>query len=62
MQKCCHPIRFQDFQALISQNYWSCKVDFLHAGKYLLKLQLNEVILGGHGQACPGTPKEAIKT
>ena len=38
------------------------KVDFLHAGIYLLKLQIHFVILGGHGQACPGMPKEAIRT
>ena len=38
------------------------KVDFLHAGTYLLKLQINDVILYEWGQACPGMPKEAIKT
>ena len=36
-------------------------VDFLHAGKYLLNLQIDDVILGGRGQSCPGMPKETIK-
>ena len=27
-----------------------------------LKLQINDVVLGGRGQACPGMPKEVIKT
>ena len=40
--------------------YWSYKVDFLRAGTYLLKLQIDDVTLGGCGQACPGIPKEAI--
>ena len=34
----------------------------MHAGTYLAKLQIDGVILGGRGQACPGMPKEAIKT
>ena len=34
----------------------------LYAGTYLLKLQIDDVILGGHSQACPGMAKEAIKT
>ena len=36
---------------------------FLHAGTYLLKLQIGGVILGGHDQACLGMckPKNAIK-
>ena len=29
------------------------KVDFLHAGTFLLKLHIDDVILGGCGQACP---------
>ena len=37
-------------------------MDFLNAGTYLLKLQIDDVILGGCGQACPGIPEEAIKT
>ena len=37
-------------------------IDFLHAGTYLLKLQVDHVILGGRGQACLGIPKGAIKT
>ena len=44
------------------KNYQRYKVDFLHAGAYLLKLQIDNVIVGGCGQACPGMPKEAIKT
>ena len=36
-------------------------VDFLYAGTYLLKLQINNVILGGHDQLCPFMPKEGIK-
>ena len=35
------------------KNYWRNKVDFLDAGTYLLKLQIDNVILGGRGQACP---------
>ena len=37
-------------------------MDFLNAGTYLLKLQIDDVILGGCGQACPGIPEETIKT
>ena len=33
----------------------------MHAVTYLLKLQI-DMILGERGQACPGMPKEAIKT
>ena len=49
-----------DCRILISQklwylkNYWSYKIDFLHAGTYLLKLQNDDVILNEWGQACPG--------
>ena len=39
---------------------------FLHAGTYIyiyiLKLQIDDVILHDWGQACPGIPKEAINT
>ena len=38
------------------------KVDSLHEGIYLLKLQMDDVILGRRGQVCPDMPKEAIKT
>ena len=38
------------------------KVDFCHAGAYLLKLQIDDVILGWCGQACPGFCKQGIKT
>ena len=50
----------------ISQKYlknnWGYKVGFLHAGPYLLKLQIDDVILSGCGQVYPGMLKEAIKT
>ena len=36
------------------KNYCGYKVDFLHAGTYLLKQRSNDVILEGHGKACPG--------
>ena len=37
-------------------------MNFLHAGTYLLKLQIFDVILGGRGQTFPGMPKkETIK-
>ena len=42
--------------------YQRYKVDFLYAGIYLLKLQIDDVILHEWGQACPGMLKEAIKT
>ena len=29
------------------------KVDFLYIGTYVLKLQIDDVILGGYGQECP---------
>ena len=44
------------------KNYWRYEVDFLHACTYLLKLQIDDVTLGGHVQACPDMPKEAFKT
>ena len=50
---------FLDFNYL--KNYWRYKVDFLYAGTYLLKLQINNVILGGHDQLCPFMHKEGIK-
>ena len=37
------------------KNYWSYKGGFLHAGTYMLKLQIDDMILGG-------MPKEANKT
>ena len=46
----------------ISKNNWRCKVHFLHGGTYLLKLQIDHIILGGCGQAYPGMPKEVIKS
>ena len=45
----------------ISKPIGGYKVDFLHRGTYLLKLQ-TDVILGGRGHACPGMPRELIKT
>ena len=50
------------FKLQYLKNCWRYKVDFLHAGTYLLKLHIDYVILGGHGQASPDMPKEAIKT
>ena len=50
------------FKLYYLKNYQRYKVDFLQAGTYLLKLQIDNVIVGGCGQACPGMPKEAIKT
>ena len=44
------------------KNYWSYKVDFLHASTYLLKLEIDNVILDGHAQACHGMLKDGIKT
>ena len=46
----------------ISKTIGSVELIFWHAGTYLLKLQINDVILGGCGQACPDIPKETIKT
>ena len=46
----------------IEKNNWCYKVYFLHAGTHLLKLQIDVVVLGGCGQACPGMPIEAIET
>ena len=40
------------FKLYYLKNYQRYKVDFLHAGAYLLKLQI-DVIVGGCGQACP---------
>ena len=34
----------------------------MHAGTYLLELQIDDVSSGGHNKACPCIPKEAIKT
>ena len=34
----------------------------MHASSYILKLQIDDVILDGCGQACPGILREAIKT
>ena len=50
------------FKLSYLKNYWRFKVDFLHAGTYLLKVQIDDMILGGRSQVCPGMPKEAIKT
>ena len=44
------------------KNCQSCKVDFMHAGTYLLKIHIDDVILGRCGEACPGITKKAIKT
>ena len=34
----------------------------MHATSYLLKLQIDHVVLDGHGQAYQGMPKEAFET
>ena len=34
----------------------------MDTGLCILKPQIDDVISGGYGQACPGMPKEAIKT
>ena len=34
----------------------------MHAVTYLLKLQIEDVILDGCGQACQGMSKETVKT
>ena len=43
----------RSFEHQYLKNYWRYKVDFLHAGTYLLKLQIDDVILYDWGQACP---------
>ena len=44
---------------LYLKNYWRYN---LHAGTYLLKLQIDDVILYEWSQACQGMPKDVIKT
>ena len=34
----------------------------MYAISYLLKLQIDHLILDGHGQACPGMSKKAFET
>ena len=34
----------------------------MHAALYLLRLQIDHVVLDGHGQACPDMPKDAFET
>ena len=46
------------FKLYYLKNYWKWKVDFLYAGTYLLKVQMDKVVLGGCGQACPGMLKK----
>ena len=46
----------------VSKTVGGIKLIFLHTGTYQLKLQIYPAILGGHGQAYPGMPKEAIRT
>ena len=41
--------------------FLSFKVDFLHVGTYFSKLQIDDMALGGCGQACSGMTKEATK-
>ena len=40
-------------------NYWSYKVDFLHVGTYLSTLQIDDEILDGRGQTCPGMSNQS---
>ena len=44
----------------ISKTFGGIKL-ILHAGTYILKFQIDDVILGGHAQVCPSMHKEAIK-
>ena len=46
----------------MSQNYRRYKVDFLHAGTNLLKLQIDDATLYQWGQAYPGMPKQAFNS
>ena len=39
----------------VSKNNWSYKTDLFNAGTYLLKLQIDEILVGC-GQSCPGMP------
>ena len=48
------------FKTLYLKNLWRYKVEFVHTISYLLKLQIDYVILDGHGQAYPGMPKEGF--
>ena len=50
------------FKHNISKAIEDIHLIFLYAGTHLLKLQTDDVILGGCSQACPAMPKEAIKT
>ena len=45
-----------------SDPWVKCKNALGQSITYLLKLQIDDVILGGRDQACSGMPKEAIKT
>ena len=46
----------------ISKTIGVIKLISLHAGTYLLNLQIDDVTLGECGQACSGMTIEAIKT
>ena len=46
----------------ISKTIGGIKQIFFCAGAYLLKLQIDGVIFGGHCQACQGMLKESVKT
>ena len=46
----------------ISKTTGGMKLIFLHGGTYLLKLQIDDVILVERSQASPSMPKETIKT
>ena len=45
-----------NFYPVYLKNYSSYKMDFMHVCTYLLKLQIYDVILGGHVQSCPSMP------
>ena len=51
----------QNSQAVISfqylKNVGRDEVDFLHADKHQIILQVDTIDLGGHGQACSNYPK-----
>ena len=50
------------FELYYLKNYLRYKVNLFHAGTYLLRLQVDDVILGGCGQACPRRPLKALRS
>ena len=54
--------RFLNFNISKTIGDINYNIDFLHAGTYLLiKLQIDDRIFGGCGQACLDMPKEVVK-